>query len=44
MARKKKRKAGSIAVPFLITVFVGLLIIGGIAFGLFKYFGLGRGG
>lgn len=43
MARKKK-KAGSIAVPFLITVFVGLLIIGGIAFGLFKYFGLGRGG
>lgn len=44
MAKKKKRKAGSIAVPFLITVFVGLLIVGGVAFGLFKYFGLGRGG
>lgn len=42
MARKKK-KSGSIAVPFLITVFVGLLIIGGIAFGIFKYFGLGKG-
>ncbi len=37
-----KKKSGSIAVPFLVTVFLGLLIIGGGAFGVYKYFGLGQ--
>ena len=37
------KKSGSIAVPFLVTVFLGLLIIGGAAFGLYNYFGLGKG-
>lgn len=37
-----KRKAGSIAVPFLITVFVGLIVIGGAAFGIYNYFGFGE--
>ena len=41
MAKKKKKK-GSIAGPFLITIFLGLLIIGGGAFGIYKYFGLGQ--
>ena len=38
----KKKKTGSIAVPFLITMFVGLLVIGGGAFGIYKYFGFGK--
>ncbi len=37
-----KKKNGSIAVPFLVTIFVGLLIVGGAAFGIYKYFGLGN--
>ncbi|MBR2282802.1 MAG: LCP family protein [Ruminococcus sp.] len=39
---KKKKKSGSIAVPFLITIFVGLLIIGGIAFWIYNHFNLGN--
>jgi anionic cell wall polymer biosynthesis LytR-Cps2A-Psr (LCP) family protein len=38
----KKKKSGRIAVPFLITVFLGLLIVGGGAYGIYKYFGLGN--
>ncbi len=37
----KKKKAGRIAVPFLVTIFIGLIIIGGGAYGVYKYFGLG---
>ena len=37
-----KKKTGSIAVPFLVTVFVGLLIIGGGAYGIYRYFGFGQ--
>lgn len=37
-----KKKSGSIAVPFLITIFVGLIIIGGMAFGVYRYFGFGK--
>lgn len=36
-----KRKSGHIAVPFLITIFIGLIIIGGFAYGLFRYLGFG---
>lgn len=35
-----KNKNGSIAVPFLVTIFVGLLIIGGAALFIYNYFGL----
>ena len=38
----KKKKSGRIAVPFLVTVFLGLLIVGGGAYGIYKYFGLGN--
>lgn len=37
-----KKKSGSIAVPFLITIFIGLIIIGGMAFGVYRYFGFGK--
>lgn len=37
-----KKKSGSIAVPFLLTIFFGLLIIGGGAYGIYKYFGIGQ--
>ncbi|WP_297961062.1 LCP family protein [uncultured Ruminococcus sp.] len=36
------RKSGSIAVPFLATIFIGLIVIGGIAAGLYKYLGFGK--
>lgn len=36
-----KRKSGHIAVPFLITIFIGLIIVGGCAYGVYRYFGLG---
>ena len=39
---KKKKKTGSIAVPFLITIFVGLLVIGGGAYAIYKYFGFNQ--
>lgn len=35
---KKSRKTGSIAVPFLITIFIGLIIIGGAMFYVYKTF------
>lgn len=37
-----KKQSGSIAVPFLVTVFVGLLIIGGAALFIYNYFGLSK--
>ncbi len=37
-----KKKAGRIAVPFLITIFIGLLLIGGSAIFLYNYFELGE--
>lgn len=39
MARKK---SGHIAVPFLITIFIGLIVVGGMAFGVYRYFGFGK--
>lgn len=36
------RKTGHVAIPFLLTLFIGLIVIGGIAAGIFWYFGLGR--
>ncbi len=36
-----KKKSGRIAVPFLLTIFIGLLIIGGAAVFIYNYFGLG---
>ncbi|MBQ8582267.1 MAG: LCP family protein [Ruminococcus sp.] len=35
---KKHRKTGSIAVPFLITIFIGLLLIGGVMLYVYKTF------
>lgn len=35
-----KRKNGQIAVPFLVTIFIGLIIIGGMAYGVYRYLGL----
>ncbi len=37
-----EKKSGRIAVPFLITIFVGLIIIGGMAYGVYRYFGFGK--
>ena len=37
-----KRKSGSIAVPFLVTIFIGLIIVGGAAYGIYRYFGFGQ--
>lgn len=37
-----KKKNGRIAVPFLITIFIGLLIIGGAALFIYNYFGLSK--
>lgn len=37
-----KKKAGRIAVPFLITIFIGLILIGGSAIFLYNYFELGE--
>ena len=41
MAKKKK---GRIAVPYLVTIFIGLLIIGGAALFIYNYFELGNDG
>lgn len=38
-----KKKNGRIAVPFLITIFIGLLIIGGAALFIYNYFGFNEG-
>ncbi len=37
-----KKKSGRIAVPFLVTIFLGLLIIGGGAFWIYNYLGLNK--
>jgi len=37
-----KGKSGHIAVPFLVTIFIGLIIVGGAAYGAYRYFGLGK--
>ncbi len=36
-----KKKSGSIAIPFLVTIFLGLLIVGGGAYAIYRYFGFG---
>lgn len=38
-----KKKTGHVAIPFLLTIFIGLIVIGGLAAGLFNYLGLGQG-
>lgn len=37
-----KKKTGHIALPFLLTIFIGLIVIGGIAYGIYWYFGFGK--
>ncbi|MDE6501995.1 MAG: LCP family protein [Ruminococcus sp.] len=37
-----KKKSGRIAVPFLVTIFLGLLIIGGGAYFIYNYLGLNK--
>lgn len=37
-----KKKSGSIAIPFLVTIFLGLLIVGGGAYGIYRYFGFNK--
>ena len=37
-----KKKSGSIAVPFLVTIFFGLIIIGGGVYCIYQYFGFGK--
>lgn len=37
-----KKKNGRIAVPFLVTIFIGLILIGGAALFLYNYFELGK--
>ncbi|MDE6780166.1 MAG: LCP family protein [Ruminococcus sp.] len=37
-----KKKSGGIAIPFLVTIFLGLLIIGGGAFWIYNYLGLNK--
>lgn len=37
-----KKKSGSIAVPFLVTIFLGLLIVGGGAFWIYNYLGINK--
>lgn len=32
MSEKKKKKSGSIAIPFLVTIFIGMILVGGAAF------------
>lgn len=37
---KKKKKSGSIAVPYLLTIFIGILVIGGGTFLLLRHLGI----
>ncbi len=37
-----KKKSGSIAVPFLVTVFISLIVVGGTALWFYNYFGFGN--
>ena len=36
------KKTGHVAIPFLITIIIGLVIVGGLAAGIFNYLGLGQ--
>ena len=36
------KKTGHVALPFLATIFIGLIIVGGIAYGIYRYFGFGK--
>jgi anionic cell wall polymer biosynthesis LytR-Cps2A-Psr (LCP) family protein len=38
-----KKKTGHVAIPFLVTMFIGLIVVGGLAAGAYNYLGLGRG-
>lgn len=40
--KKRAKKSGRIAVPFLVTIFVGLIIIGGFALWLWNYLDYGK--
>lgn len=40
--KMSNKKTGHVAIPFLLTLFIGLIVVGGIAAGIFWYFGLGR--
>ncbi len=37
-----KKKSGRIAIPFLVTIFIGLIIVGGAAIFIYHYFELGK--
>lgn len=37
---KKKKKSGSIAIPYLVTIFIGILVIGGGTFILLRHLGI----
>lgn len=39
---ENKQKTGRIAIPYLLTIFIGLLVVGGLAFELYKYLGIGK--
>ena len=36
MSDKPKKKTGSIAIPFLVTIFIGMIIIGGAAYFIYS--------
>lgn len=38
--RRKKKKVGSIALPYLVTIFIGILLVGGGTFLFLRYLGL----
>jgi anionic cell wall polymer biosynthesis LytR-Cps2A-Psr (LCP) family protein len=38
MSEKKKKKTGSIAIPFLVTIFIGMILVGGAAFFIYHTF------
>jgi anionic cell wall polymer biosynthesis LytR-Cps2A-Psr (LCP) family protein len=38
MSEKKKKKSGSIAIPFLVTIFIGMILIGGAVFFIYNMF------
>ena len=41
-ATKMAKKTGHVAVPFLLTIFIGLIILGGSALFAWNYWGLGK--
>ena len=40
MAQKRRKKTGSIALPYLVTIFIGILLIGGGTFLFLNHMGL----